>query len=268
MRAISIIDNFRAVEWDLNLPQAYLFDYLYSAPTWAESIVINGATWYWVARQKPLEDLPLSSRKKSKDTIYRLFVGLAEKGVINHQKFGPKDCIQITEKGKLWKTGKFSEAADNSPIYNSLSSSNNRVNSMSENNREHGKFSEQPKNTPSGLPIEEQRIQEALRVCTKYFEEDFPAMKKALLERNRLDLTTNEFFTELENWIRHNSLNIMLMQDPARHIPKSFSLWLSRTKAFGQSGKKKASAPQTYTPKGRRSYSPPEADQIGRSKRV
>jgi hypothetical protein len=40
------------------------------------------------------------------DTIYRLYKSLQLKGVIDWQKFGEKDCIMITEKGKLWNSAK------------------------------------------------------------------------------------------------------------------------------------------------------------------
>lgn len=98
------IDQINSIEWGFNLSEAAVFAYLFNVPTWADPVLIDGKTFYFAARQKTCQDVPLISDKP--DTIYRIYKSLHEKGVIDYLKWMSKDCMRITEKGKGWNSEK------------------------------------------------------------------------------------------------------------------------------------------------------------------
>nr|DAO86009.1 MAG TPA: replication protein O [Bacteriophage sp.] len=117
MRFSTYINNQKALEWGLNANQAALFDLLNQASSWAEEIIVDGVVYYWVSRNKVLEELPLFY--KTSDTVYRHFSDLDEKGLIiylKQGKHGDKDLIRLTEKGKSWNEFKPEQIRDNSEI--------------------------------------------------------------------------------------------------------------------------------------------------------
>ena len=121
MRFSTYINNQKALEWGLNANQAALFDLLNQAVSWAEEIIVDGVVYYWVSRNKVLEELPLFY--KTSDTVYRHFSDLDEKGLIiylKQGKHGDKDLIRLTEKGKSWNEFKPEQIRDNSEINPSL----------------------------------------------------------------------------------------------------------------------------------------------------
>ena len=121
MRFSTYINNQKALEWGLNANQAALFDLLNQASSWAEEIIVDGVVYYWVSRNKVLEELPLFY--KTSDTVYRHFAELDEKGLITYLKqgkHGDKDLIRLTEKGKSWNEFKLEQIRDNSEINPSL----------------------------------------------------------------------------------------------------------------------------------------------------
>ena len=121
MRFSTYINNQKAIEWGLNANQAALFDLLNQATSWAEEIIVDGVVYYWVSRNKVLEELPLFY--KTSDTVYRHFAELDEKGLIiylKQGKHGDKDLIRLTEKGKSWNEFKPEQIRDNSEINPSL----------------------------------------------------------------------------------------------------------------------------------------------------
>ena len=121
MRFSTYINNQKALEWGLNANQAALFDLLNQASSWAEEIIVDDVVYYWVSRNKVLEELPLFY--KTSDTVYRHFTELDEKGLIiylKQGKHGDKDLIRLTEKGKSWNEFKPEQIRDNSEINPSL----------------------------------------------------------------------------------------------------------------------------------------------------
>lgn len=100
MRFNTHINNQKAIEWGLNANQAALFDLLNQSSSWAKDVTIDGQVFYWVSRNRVIEELPLFYSKT--DTVYRHFVELAKKELISYQKQGEKDLIKLTEKGKTW----------------------------------------------------------------------------------------------------------------------------------------------------------------------
>lgn len=124
MKYSSTINNIKCLEWDLTLSQAFLLDLLTYAPHWAQTEKLNGIDYYWVSRNKILDEIP--NAFKTADTVYRALKELHQKGVIEHQKLGRKDMVRFTEKGLEWvfktapnpelKLGKKSELGQNSEI--------------------------------------------------------------------------------------------------------------------------------------------------------
>jgi hypothetical protein len=124
------IDQTHSIAWGLTLSEAAMFSFLYSVPSWAEQIFVDNQVWFFASRNKAIDEMPIISDKS--DTVYRLYKSLQTKGVIDWKKFGEKDCIRITEKGKQWNSlnttvGNKSEDArknirkktENNPTYNS-----------------------------------------------------------------------------------------------------------------------------------------------------
>jgi uncharacterized phage protein (TIGR02220 family) len=106
------IDQINSIEWGFNPSEALLFAYLFELPSWAEYWISNGKIFYHASRNKVVLDAPLVSDKP--DTIYRLFISLEKKGVLEYEKNGRKDGICFTDKGKLWNSEKNPTLIENS----------------------------------------------------------------------------------------------------------------------------------------------------------
>lgn len=100
MRYTSTINNLKCIEWDLTLSHAFLVDLLVYAPHWAEQVNIKGTAYYWVSRNKVLDEIPHAF--KTADSVYRALKVLAEKDIIDYRKSGKKDVVRLTNKGKGW----------------------------------------------------------------------------------------------------------------------------------------------------------------------
>jgi len=109
------IDNITAKEWGLNVQLAYLFDWVFNLPSWAESVHLENEVYYFASRSRASEELPLLSDKH--DTVYRQYKSLEEFGLIILKKIDGKDCIRLTEKGSKWgrSLGKKSEHSEKNP---------------------------------------------------------------------------------------------------------------------------------------------------------
>lgn len=114
MRYTSSIDNVTALRWGLNINLAYLFSWVYALPSWAKPMIIEDRTYYFAAKTKAVEELPLLTTKT--DTMYRYYKQLEEMGLIHLQRVANKDYISLTEKAKEWNTklGSASEQSDGS----------------------------------------------------------------------------------------------------------------------------------------------------------
>jgi hypothetical protein len=108
------INQKQAIELGLtNINQLFIFDLLISAQSWAKTIIIEGDTHYWVARQAIADQLPILNLKP--DTVYRHLKELTKLGLIDYAKHGNMDCINITDKGKSYS---FGSKSDNSEVSN------------------------------------------------------------------------------------------------------------------------------------------------------
>lgn len=107
MRYASLINNVKASDWGLNIQEAYLFSWMYELPSWADSVVFEGKTYFFASRNKAIDELPLITNKP--DTMYRHYKALIEKGIIELVKLSGKEYICITKKGQTWNQSENSE---------------------------------------------------------------------------------------------------------------------------------------------------------------
>lgn len=123
MRFNTSINNVKCLEWGINANQGALFDLLYQASSWAETVILDNEVYYHVSRNLVIEELPLYYNKP--DTVYRSFGDLHDRGLIVYRKDGKKDLMKLTEKGKEW---------------------NKKLGMKSEKKPEHGNESEKTRN--------------------------------------------------------------------------------------------------------------------------
>ena len=114
MRYTLVIDQVKSLEWGLNTNQSVLFALLTDLNLWAEDLIINGKIYHFCSRQMIIKEIPLCYSKP--DTVYKAFVVLQEKSLIEYIKFGKKDLVRIRDKGKSWNQ------------YNSNSSEHSEIN--------------------------------------------------------------------------------------------------------------------------------------------
>jgi len=98
------INQIRAQEWGLNLPQSVLFSFLFESPSWAKPIVHNEDVWLSVSKTKIIDELPILTDKP--DTIKRHMKALETAGlIVRNTKYRGTDSIplfQLTSKAKCW----------------------------------------------------------------------------------------------------------------------------------------------------------------------
>lgn len=98
------INQQKALEWGLNLSQTVLFSFLYEAPSWAQEVVVDGLAYYWIAKEKVSDELPILTDKPN--TVRKLMVSLEDAGLISRTVVSNRTLVRITDEGKLWnKTG-------------------------------------------------------------------------------------------------------------------------------------------------------------------
>ncbi len=132
MRYFTNINNIKCLEWGLNANQGALFDLLNQASSWAETHIIDNEVFYHVSRNLVLEELPLFFTKS--DTVYRNFIDLQEKGLIEYKKVGKKDVIKLTEKGKCWNAKLGNESEKNEKFGNESEKTRNEIRKNSDSN--------------------------------------------------------------------------------------------------------------------------------------
>lgn len=139
MRYHSRINYVKCDEWGLNVVQGALFDLLNESSSWAKTHIIGNEVYYWVSRNKVLEELPVVFKRS--DTVYRNLKILAEKELIVYVKEGVKDLIMLTEKGKTW----------NSKIHSEKNPSKVKTSENSEKNP--SKLGKKSENTPENTDL-------------------------------------------------------------------------------------------------------------------
>ncbi|WP_298220858.1 hypothetical protein [Flavobacterium sp.] len=110
-----MINQNRCIKFKLNVNQAALMSVLTEVSSWATEKVIKGKTYWWVSRNKVIEQLPLFYEKP--DTVYRHFKYLAAIGLVDYETENRRDYLRLTEKGKRWnKLGNESDFISNSEM--------------------------------------------------------------------------------------------------------------------------------------------------------
>ena len=148
------IDQRRCVELGIkNANQAAILSLMSEVHAWAEPVIIDGEVFYWTARQKIAEELPLFEMKP--DTVYRHLKALEQMGLIEYKKHGKKDVTRLTKKGKSAYVGNESELSKNSeinpPKLGNESEKNSDLNPTDQITRDHQGTKDQdtPYNPPS-----------------------------------------------------------------------------------------------------------------------
>ena len=149
MRFTHSINAVKCLEWDITLNEGALMDLINQANSWAEPSMVDGKIYYWMSRNKVIDEIPVAYRKA--DTVYRALKTLASKGLISYIKDGRRDLVALTEKGKTWnvkgtdigdaKLGNKSELAQNSEINPS------KLGNKSEKQAENSEINPTDKNT-------------------------------------------------------------------------------------------------------------------------
>lgn len=104
------IDQPTALAWGLNCPQAMVFAVVHQLPTWADSVQIDGNTWYHLSKGKLASELPLLTSEAN--TAGKYLRQLVKAGVIETTTFRNQTHVRVTEKGKEWNRTKHPEVIE------------------------------------------------------------------------------------------------------------------------------------------------------------
>ena len=80
MQFLTTINNAKCLEWGINGTQGALFSLLYEINAWAKEEIIDNKVYYFISRNKILDEMPLYYEKT--DTIYRHLKVLKEKVIM------------------------------------------------------------------------------------------------------------------------------------------------------------------------------------------
>lgn len=123
------------MENNLNVTQWCILDIISIAPTWCNTEIKDNEVYYWVARQKISEELKALNLKP--DTIYRNIKKLADLGFLEYKKYGKKDLIRLSKRGKnifvamseinpnYYVGNKSEQNSEINPTYNNTNLNNN-----------------------------------------------------------------------------------------------------------------------------------------------
>lgn len=235
------IDLHHYHEWGLNQREAFVFCFLFRAPTWAEAIDVGGRIMYWVNREECCRQLSPPGATEEKDdghpdylyqpdSVYRTYKSLDEKAVIVYLRFGNKDLFCLTAKGKKWNSLQVKPNSDKRPTSGQTSEkarTNVRVNSdkCPTNNNSIDNSTKTPLSKERGFEI-------AYNEVISHFKA-FPYTPKKIREEAKVQIGRTDFYEELQNWLRFNANKQSFMMDPVGHLsygPGSFHNWISNPK--------------------------------------
>jgi len=140
MQFSSTIDNITSSKWGFNLQEAYVFSWMAQVPLWAEQAIIGNRVYYFASKNKAIEDIGALITTK-RDTMYRYYKKIANKGIIDLQRINGKDYISFNKKAADWnKYSKNLTQSENNPSAGQKDSLNgnslNKVGKLSEANSE------------------------------------------------------------------------------------------------------------------------------------
>ncbi len=235
MRYSTTINNKFSLDYGLDIKQAYLFAWFYELPSWAESVIINGDTYFFASKTKAVSELPLLTKKV--DTMYRYYKQIEKLKLIDLKKIDGKDYVKIlNNQWNEWKSdysdknpnqlGKTSENnSDKNPTYNNIILDNN-INNNIENIK--NVFVEdfeiiKPNQTLIITQIEKKEkssaekekeydyaVKTCFDVCLNYFPQHLhPKNKNNWLDTieklNRIDNIPFETITSITQWARNDN---------------------------------------------------------------
>lgn len=115
MKYTLYINQKQALELGIkNVNQVIILGLIADAHSWAEPEIVEKEVYYWTARKKIADELPILGLKS--DSVYRHLKSLADLKLIDYIKIGKKDCVKLTKKGKSYYVGNKSESDDNSEM--------------------------------------------------------------------------------------------------------------------------------------------------------
>ena len=129
------INQVKAMEWGLNLPQANVFAFVYTCPSWCRPVMNDRGVFYALSKQKIVDELPMVTNKP--DTAFRILKQLEKLGVIELSSTNQITLVRLTEKGRTWnhqfnKDGWSEKSPTKNPNINPTDSAVSRVGNISD----------------------------------------------------------------------------------------------------------------------------------------
>ena len=100
MRRFSNIDNLFVLNYGLTIQEAVVLEWMIQLPSWAKSKTFGDKLFFFASKNKAVEDLQVITDKR--DTMYRYYKKLSEKGFIWIKKHEGKDYIYLLDITKQW----------------------------------------------------------------------------------------------------------------------------------------------------------------------
>lgn len=231
MRYSITINNIKAIEWGLNIQQAYLFAWFYELPSWANKVVIESDIFYFASKNKAIEELPILTDKP--DTMYRYYKQLEELGLIVVKKIDAKDYIALTQKAKEWNLFKSEDSEINPSVVGNKSELQSEINPTNNN-------------TISNNDISNKKNNIIQRVIA------FKLTLEPFLETYGKDMI-NDFYLY---WKEPNNSGTKFKREFERtwDLERRLSTWAKNDKNFNNNGKFSSNGKQQITGNGKTAY--------------
>lgn len=100
MKFVVTFNQKQCLKFDLTVNESALMNLFCELSTWAEEKIIKGNTYYFLSRNKVVQELPFFYKKP--DTVYRNFKSLSERGLVEYITKNKKDYLRLTQRGKSW----------------------------------------------------------------------------------------------------------------------------------------------------------------------
>lgn len=98
MKYSVLFNQNQCLKYGLSVNSAALMALLCELSSWADEKIINGKVYYYLSRNKVIEELPFFYSKP--DTVYRNFKALVDLGMVEYMTEKKKDYLRLTTKGK------------------------------------------------------------------------------------------------------------------------------------------------------------------------
>lgn len=101
MQYTVIVNQLKAMEWELNPAQSALMAFIYELEAWGDDVVKDDFAYKWISKQKVVDELPLFFAKP--DTVHRNLIELEKKGLIVRNFTTKLSLVKITHRGRQWR---------------------------------------------------------------------------------------------------------------------------------------------------------------------